>query len=118
MCNSALKQMRNLVFFGSPPVSHRAGGFEAELRQVAERIMKIRRQRGFLVAGVQGRFTDGGRCLEMKRQTYESWGRGKKKGKKEKSCLPQVGNDSDGMRAITISVHLLLCTLLHCIYFQ
>lgn len=46
--------------------SHRAGGFEAELRQVAERVLEIRRQRRFLVAGVQGRFADGGRCLEMK----------------------------------------------------
>lgn len=46
-------------------VSHRVGRFEAELRQVAEWILEICRQRGFLVARVQGRFTDGGCCLEM-----------------------------------------------------
>lgn len=45
--------------------SHRAGRFEAELRQVAERILEICWQRRFLVAGVQGRFADGGGCLEM-----------------------------------------------------
>lgn len=52
-------------------MSHRAGRFEAELRQVAEWILEICRKCRFLVAGVQGGFTDGGRRLEI---TYESWG--------------------------------------------